>query len=109
MKQPRRARNITVLGVMIMVGIVYLALLYTQHPLTGTYKADGIVSVLLGLYICSHPVANGLDVLLYRRYMQIRKTSSGAEILLWALNAAVLLTGWWVIFVGMLRFSIPAG
>jgi hypothetical protein len=94
---------------MILVGIAYLALLYTQHSLTGTYKADGIVSVLLGLYICSHPVANGLDMLLYRRYLPIRKTSGGTELLWWALNAAALLTGWWVIFVGMVRFSMPAG
>jgi len=106
MKQPRHARNITVLGVMILVGIVYLALLYAQHPLTGTYKADGIVSVLVGLYICSHPVANGLDMLLYRRYMPVRKTSGGAEFLWWALNAAVLLTGWWVMSVGIVRFSM---
>jgi hypothetical protein len=106
MKQPRRARSIVVLCVMIAIGLVYLALLYTQRPLTGTFKADGIVSVLLGLYICSHPVANGLDVLLYRRYMLNRKTTRGAELVWWALNAAVLVTGWWVISLGMVRFSL---
>jgi hypothetical protein len=105
MKQ-RGARNFTVLGVMILAGAVYLALLSTPHPLTGTYKADGIVSVLLGLYICSHPVANGLDMLLYRRYMLNRKTTRGAELLWWALNLVVLLMGWWVISVGMIRFSM---
>ncbi len=102
----RRGRNITLLCVMIVLGAAYLALLYFNHPLTGTYKADGIASVLVGLYICSHPVANGLDMLLYRRYMPVRKTSGGAEFLWWALNAAVVLTGWWVISVGMVRFSM---
>ena len=106
MKRPQHARHITLLGVMILVGMAYLALLYFNHPLTGTYKADGIVSVLVGLYICSHPVANGLDMLLYRRYLPMRKTSGSVEFLWWALNAAVLLTGWWVISVGMVRFSM---
>jgi len=91
---------------MILVGMAYLALLSFNHPLTGTYKADGIVSVLVGLYICSHPVANGLDMLLYRRYMRERKTSGGVEFLWWALNAAVVLVGWWVISTGMIRFSM---
>ena len=97
-----------ILSVMIVVGLAYLLLLYTQHPLTSTYRLDGIISVVLGLYICSHPVANGLDVLLFRRYLPPRKSSPGTEILWWVLNGAVLATGFWVIFVGMLRFSLPA-
>jgi len=106
MKQSRRGRSITLLIVMILIGMVYLALLYTQQPLTGNYKADGIVSVLVGLYICSHPAANSLDFLLYRRYMLARKTTRSIEIAWWALNLAVLLTGWWVMSVGIVRFSM---
>ena len=109
MNRSQRAHSVTILSVMILLGLVYLALLYTQSPLTGSFKTDGIVSVLVGLYICSHPVANGLDILLYRRYMIGRKTSTGAEVLWWIFNAATLLTGWWIIFVGMLRFSRPSG
>ncbi len=96
-----------ILGVMIVLGLAYLVLLNSQHPLTSTYRLDGIISVLLGLYICSHPVANTLDVIIYHRYLPPRKGSPGVEVLWWALNAVTLGTGWWVIFVGMLRFSQP--
>ena len=105
MKQ-RSARNITILIIMILLGIGYLVLLNSQQPLTGSYKTDGIVSVLVGLYICSHPAANSLDFLLYRRYMLARKTTRSIEIAWWALNLAVLLTGWWVMSVGIVRFSM---
>ena len=105
MKQ-RSPRSIIILIIMILFGIGYLVLLNSQEPLTGSYKTDGIVSVLAGLYFCSHPAANGLDVLLYRRYMLHRKTSHSAEITWWALNLAVLLTGWWVMSVGIIRFSM---
>ncbi len=106
MKQRQRTRSIVILIVMVFLGLGYLALLYTQYPLWGTFKADGIVSVLAGLYIASQPVANGLDFILYRRYMAGLKTSRGGEIIWWLLNLVVLGLGWWVISVGMVRFSV---
>ncbi len=107
MIQQKRSRKVMVLSAMVLVGMSYLLLLYTQHPLTSTYRLDGIISVVLGLYICSHPVANVLDVLLFQRHLPPRKSLIGTEILWWGLNGVVLATGFWVIFVGMLRFSLP--
>ena len=109
MNQHRGGRNTVILSIMLVVGIIYLVLLNYQHPLTHSFKVDGILSVLLGLYICSHPVANILDLILYRRFIHRKNSHPSSEWLWWLLNAVVLFTGWWVIFVGMLRFSAPSG
>ena len=108
MSSRRRPRNATLLIVMLLLGVVYLVLLTNLQPLFAAFKTDGIVSVLFGLFLCSHPVANVLDVLLFRRYLLQPKGSGGLEILWWALNGVVLFTGWYIIFIGMLRFSVPS-
>ena len=107
MKRQSRSRRAILLGLMVVLGLIYLSLLAYLQPLTGSFRTDGIISVLLGLYICSHPVANALDLLLFHRYMPRGMVSVRVEVLWWMLNAAVLFTGWYIIFVGMLRFSVP--
>jgi hypothetical protein len=83
----------------------YIILLALYPALTGSLKRDGILSVLLGLYICSHPVANVLDVVLFGRYTWRQGSSMAAEVFWWGLNLLVVLAGWFVIYIGMLRFS----
>ena len=61
-----RGRNTAVLWALILLGIAYSSLLYYGRRLTGTDKVDGIIGVLLGLYICSHPAANVVDLLFFR-------------------------------------------
>ena len=105
MERQRRGRKTIILIGLCLLALVYIVLLYFQPALWGTNKRDGILSVLLGLYICSHPVANTLDVILFGRYTWRQGSSVTAEVLWWGLNFLVVLAGWAVIYIGMLRFS----
>ncbi|MBM3135210.1 MAG: hypothetical protein FJZ89_08005 [Chloroflexi bacterium] len=103
MQQQRRGRNWQTLLMTILLAGAYGGWLYTQRTLTGTSRGDGIIGVLLGLYICSHPAANFLDLLFFSRGAQ-RQTSSLPSTIFWlALNLLVLLVGWSVIFIGATR------
>ena len=103
MDQHRRGCNIKTLWTLLLLGIAYSSVLYYQPTLTGTNNMDGIIGVLLGLYLCSHPAANVVDMLFFggrdRRQFSSRRSAG-----LWlALNMLVLLIGWIVIFVGTTR------
>jgi uncharacterized membrane protein YraQ (UPF0718 family) len=103
MDQHRSGRNIKTLWALILLGTAYSSLLYYRRTLTGAYKVDGFIGVLLGLYICSHPAANALDMFFFGRGAR-RQFSSGWSAALWlALNMLVLLIGWFVIFVGTIQ------
>jgi hypothetical protein len=92
------------LWVLVVLGIVYSSLLYTQPTLTGKNDLDGIIGVVLGLYICSHPAANLVDILFYRRGIRHQFSSRRYAILWVALNVLILLIGGIVIFIGTTRF-----
>jgi hypothetical protein len=103
MNQQRSRRNIKKLWALILLGIAYSSLLYYQRTLTGTNKVDGIIGVLLGLYICSHPVANVLDMFFFEPGTLRQFSSRWAAIFWLVLNMIVFLIGWFVIFVGTTR------
>jgi hypothetical protein len=98
MEQPQRRRNYTTLSVVVLLGILYLGWLYTLHTITEFPRLDGIIGVLLGLFICSRPAANMLDLLFTRR----NRAASGewATIGWLALNGLVMFVGWLVITIG---------
>jgi len=100
MEQHRRGRNIKMLWVLIPLGVAYSGLLYYQRTLTGMDDVDGIIGVLLGLYICSHPAANVVDMLFFRQGSRHAFSSRRSAVLWLALNTLVLLIGWIVIFLG---------
>jgi hypothetical protein len=103
MGQYQSGRNIKTLWALVLLGIAYNSWLYYQRTLTGTNKVDGIIGVLLGLFICSRPVANVLDMFFFGRGAR-RQFSSRWYALLWlALNTLVFLLGWFIIFVGTTR------
>lgn len=105
MDQPGRGQKAAILGGLILGAILYSAWLFFEHTLTGTRKLDGIIGVLFGLYICSHPSANLLDLLIYRR-SSLNQDLSGRSLGLWlALNLAVLLVGWGVFVIGTTQFT----
>jgi len=103
MDQHRRGHNIKTLWALVLLGIAYSSLLYYQRTLTGTNNVDGIIGVLLGLYICSHPAANVVDMLFFGRGARSQFSSRRSAVLWLALNMLVLLIGWIVIFVGTTR------
>ena len=103
MDQHRRGRNIKTLWALVLLGVTYSGLFYYRYTLTGANNVDGIIGVVFGLYICSHPAANAVDMLFFGRGAR-RWFSSRRSVILWlALNMLVLLVGWIVIFVGTTR------
>ncbi|MCC6178722.1 MAG: hypothetical protein IT305_25730 [Chloroflexi bacterium] len=70
---------------------------------TGIPWFDAVLGVILGLYVCSHPAANAID-LLYLHRGPILHMSSRMGGLGWvALNVAAMAVGLLVIVVGTTR------
>jgi hypothetical protein len=73
--------------------------------ITGRTQADGIVGVILGLYVSSFPARHFVDLLVYWKTEANRFSTRGALGWWIALNAAVLLAGWLVIVFAAARFT----
>jgi hypothetical protein len=100
-RQPKR--NARVLWGLMLLATVYISLLRALPTLTGIKMLDGSIGVALGLYICAHPAANAVNMLFFERDT-LRYIRSDWPLIRWlALNLAVLLTGWVVIFFGLTR------
>jgi len=104
MDRNRRGRNPRTLWALVLFGIAYSTSVYYLHTLTGAEVVDGILGVVFGLYICSHPAANLVDMLFFARRSGRQFPSSRSAVLWVALNMLVLLIGWMVIFTGTTRF-----
>jgi hypothetical protein len=103
MDQQPLGRRVITLSVFIVLGIAYSTFLYFQPTLTGRHQLDGIVGVVLGLYISSHPAANLVDMLFYGRGIRYRFSSKQSIVLWLSLNVLVLLISGIVIFIGTTR------
>ena len=103
MDRQRPGKKVMFLSVLVALGIAYGSLLYFQSTLTGTNNLDGIIGVVLGLYICSHPTANLIDMLFYRRGIWYQFSSKRSVFWWLALNVLVLLVSGIVIFIGTTR------
>jgi hypothetical protein len=103
--QQRIARNLPVLGFMALLACLYTTWMAYSGKLTGNLRVDGSIGMLLGLYVCSHPAANMLDMLLFMR-ADMRETivSTGSGRFWLGMNALTLLAGWVAIFSGALHF-----
>jgi hypothetical protein len=73
---------------------------------TGIDRLDGSIGLVLGLYLCSRPAANGIDLFFAERgsWRRTFTPRSGLEWL--ALNAVVMLAGWLVLVTGAARLSL---
>ena len=100
MERSRYAHKVRVLWLMILLALAYGSFLYFLHTLTGTRVTDGVIGVLLGLYICSHPAANLVDILFFSRGAQGQFSPRRSFFLWLALNMLVFVVGWVVIFLG---------
>jgi hypothetical protein len=103
MDQQRLGRKIITLSLLIVLGIAYSSFLHFQPTLTGLLHLDGMIGVVLGLYISSHPAANLVDMLFYRRAMQYQFSSKQSLVLWLSLNILVLIISGIVIFAGTTR------
>lgn len=97
MEQPH-GRSYKTLGVVVALALLYGGWMVTQRTITGLPLLDGIIGVLLGLFICSRPAANMVDLLFARHR---HSTSSERSVIGWlVLNMLVLFVGWIVITIG---------
>jgi hypothetical protein len=103
MDQQRLGRETIILSVLMVLGIAYSGFLYFQSTLTGRHDLDGMIGVVLGLYISSHPAAHLVDTLFYRREIRYQFSSKRSFVLWLFLNILVLFISGIVIFVGTTR------
>ena len=95
-------RRIIGLLILMLPALAYIIIVANSIALTGYNRSDGIIGVLLGLYVCSLAAANLLDMLFTRWPRQSRVTG-----LQWlAINAAFVLLGITVIILGTTRFTL---
>jgi len=104
----QRPRSLTRLWLVALLGVIYAAIFVLRPLLLGRPVLAGSIGVLLGLYICSHPAANAIDLLFVGGRGHYVDRSAQTETTLWLLvNCLVLLVGLAVIIIGATRFSIP--
>jgi hypothetical protein len=109
MKPARKSQlNFRLLASVVLIGLVYSGLLFFHVRLTGDNHIDGTLGVLFSLYVSSHPAANVLDLLFFARGTLKQGLSDEAYAGWWALNILALLTGWFGIFVSLIRFTTPS-
>ena len=103
----RYQQNNGLLLTLLLPAAAYLLWQVLAPTLTQNDLLDGSAGVILGLYICSHPAANGIDLLFYERgrFRRIFSETSGLGWL--ALNALIMVVGWLVIVFGAARFTGP--
>jgi hypothetical protein len=102
--QRQRFHNYWTFLLLSTLALVYSSWLHYQTTLTGRNDLDGVLGVLLGLYICSHPAANMLDMLFFKRSTEIQGFSKQSNLLWVVANILVFVMGWMVIVVGTTRF-----
>jgi hypothetical protein len=102
--QHRRPRGTGTLWALVLLAIGYAGLLLYVRTFTGTRLLDGAITVIVGLYVCSHPAANAVDLIFLQRGA-LREISSEWSGLGWLmLNVLVMFVGWLVIVIGATRF-----
>jgi hypothetical protein len=94
-----RYRKTGLLCALIVVAGAYSFWFHQRQVLTGNPTVDGTLSVLLGLYICSRPAGNAID-LFFERSPFHRMITEWSSIRWLLLNIVTLLMGWIVIYLG---------
>jgi hypothetical protein len=93
------------LWALVLAATAYAVLLHYTPTLTGSTRMDGFIGILLGLYICSHPAANFLDMILFGGRSAPRFLSVGSTLLWLVLNMLVMAAGWFDIFIGATKIA----
>jgi len=108
MKQPRLEYHIVRMWVSVLLAVGYGSVFLFFYTLTGSTTLDGILGVLLGLYIGSHPAAHLID-LLYLPHGARQELLSSEQGIVWlVINILVLVVGIFTIVVGANRFVQPS-
>lgn len=107
MTEYQHTRSLTRLWVVGGLGIAYGAAFALRPELLGQPVLAGSLGVLLGLYICSNPAANAIDMLFYARSGRYVEQSRSSETIWLLVNGAVLIVGLIVVIIGATRFTLP--
>ena len=103
MMQYQYERNTKLLWGLVVLALGYSYLLTFLPTLAGINLLDGSIGVILGLYICSRPAANAVDMIFFERGTLRRITSKGSGLVWLALNLLALGLGCFVIIIGAMR------
>src|SRR3954469_4727370 len=104
MDQFWRARSALVLWAFLLLALAYSWLLFSFGPLvTGVARFDGAIAVVIGLYVCSHPASNVLDLLFTEGRAGRSHSSSEGGIGWYLLNLLVLIAGWMAVLLGVVQ------
>ena len=109
MKQPRLEHHPLRMWIAVLLGIAYGSVFLYTPTITGSTALDGIIGVLLGLYISSHPAARLLDLLYLQSRARQELLSSEAGMSWMTIIVLVLAAGLITIVIGTNRFVQPAG
>lgn len=101
-----RKRNPLLLLLLLAAALAYEFWLHSGLTITGRTWLDGTMGVMLGLYICSRPVANLLDIILFGGLpLAVDAFSNRSQVAWLSLNALVLIVGCVVLTSGTTRFA----
>lgn len=103
---PLPTYNTGLLCVVIVLGVIYAAWLYTRQTITGSNFWDAAVGVLLGIYICSRPVSNLMDML-YAQNVRWKELKKRAGMTWLVMNFITTFVGWATIVLGATRMVRP--
>lgn len=101
-------RKTAILFCLMALAAVYSIWFQRRDMLIGKPWLDGTFSVLLGLYICSRPAGNAIDLFFYQRSPFHRVITEWSSIRWLALNVLTLLMGWVVIYLGTAHLTSRA-
>jgi hypothetical protein len=99
----KNRRNYRTLWVLLLLAILYAGLLRYLHSLTGIPLLDGGIGIVLALYTCSRPAINAWEWLFLNRLSLGPIASAWSGVGWLALNTLVVLAGWLVLFMGLIR------
>lgn len=104
--QAQRYR-LSVLWLMLVLAVGYTAWLLMRGGITGRHTWDGILGVMLGLYMCSRPVGNALELLFSQDSGRWPGLLRRAGLTWLGMNLLVLMAGWFVVVLGATRLPRP--
>lgn len=82
---------------------IYATWLLARGTITGRNLWDGVIGLLLGLFICSRPVGNAMSLLFSQISSNWPDLMRRKGISWMVMNLFVLLLGWFVVFLGATR------
>lgn len=90
---------------LILLAAVYTGWLFLFHSITGIRWVDGSLGVLLGLFICSRPAGNAVDLLFFQRAAMRQISSEWPGVAWLGLNLLVMAIGTLVTILGATRIA----